>query len=154
MVALMPESTRAVLVVHLPKADANPGQSFFDESAIGAHMGMAELVEAGGAYDVFSLLYMNNDEDWHAVGVSGPLDQTPGGGAPLLQRIKFTFVMLSKSPLDGAEGDWTRMVAKPQTRQVALVGGIPIYAVKNSPQDAEEQPQAQGCFVALLEHSQ
>lgn len=150
LAAVMPESTRAVLAVRLPKSRSDGTRPIFDEAAIHAHMGMADGFRRVGAFCVTMLIEENGEEDWQVVGLTEPLRPVPGGELDF-HSAKVVFARLSVAPIDGAESGWERLMGADETRLVATVEGVPIYHMKDSPDMIDERVRADGAYVALVD---
>lgn len=150
LAALMPESTRAVLVVRCPVTTADGRRENYDEPALAAHNGFVDLLKSSGAFVASVPLMMNSDENWNAVGVSAPLWLTKGQ-MPDAKSSGMVFATLSKLPLDGPDGEWTSMQAKPTTRHVSEVHGVSIYHIVDEPDFLDENAKPDGAYVALID---
>jgi hypothetical protein len=151
LVAMMPESTRAVLVAQSPKTGPDGELGLFDESAIAAHMGMVELLDRFGAFCATFPLDANGDEDWHAVGITTGLGVAIDG-PKRLQNTKLVFVTRSKKPIDGPSGDWASMLASSELERVEGVEGVAVYLAKDRPSD-NAPPDRRGAYIALIDHT-
>lgn len=150
LVALMPESTRAVLVVRCPVTKADGTRDNYDEPALAAHNGFVDLLQSAGAFVASTPLKRNADENWNAVGVSAPLELVQGE-LPDAKLSGLVFATLSKLPIDGPDDAWANMQANPATRRVSEVNGVPIYHVVDEPDFLEENAKPDGAYVALID---